>query len=325
MGCFFLKKLDIGVVGVGAIGSKHVELARTMGNLVAICDVKKKSYPFYQYYSLDAMLAKEQLDMVSVCTPNGLHAEHVIKALDSGCHVLCEKPMALSSVDCGRMIHAAEKANRRLFVVKQNRFNPPVTVVKQALDAGWLGRLLDVQVNCFWNRNKEYYSKSDWRGTILDGGVLFTQYSHFIDLLLWFVGDVKDVFGHAEKQMHSFPDTGVVLFRSMGGVMGTLNFTINSYGKNMEGSITLFGEKGTVKIGGEYLNRLEYQSIDGHVLVVPDEPLMGNRYGVNRGTSSNHDKVYRNVIDVLSGKGSIVTDMLDGLRTVEFIERVYEI
>ncbi len=237
--------------------------------------------------------------------------------------------MAITVHDCERMIHTAEETNRRLFIVKQNRFNPPVKAVKKVIDEGKLGKILSVQVNCFWNRNREYYLGSDWRGTrALDGGTLFTQYSHFIDLLYWFVGDVEEVRAYTENYLHEgvveFEDTGVVVLRFINGALGTIHFTINSYGKNMEGSVTLFAEKGTVKIGGQYLNLLEYQSIEGYEItgLAPGNPP--NVYGKNTGSMSNHDKVYENVIDVLVHGGSIATDLLDGLKTVQIIERIYK-
>src|SRR5690606_36451631 len=149
-------------------------------------DAFAAQYNTKAYYSIEDLLAAEKnIDVVSVCTPNGLHARHSIQALKAGCHVLCEKPMAITVRDCGEMIQAAEKANKRIFAIKQNRFNPPVVAVKQALDDGRLGDVYSIQLSCFWNRNAEYYQNS-WKGTkALDGGTLFTQFSHFIDLLYW--------------------------------------------------------------------------------------------------------------------------------------------
>lgn len=331
-----MKKLNIAVIGVGHIGSQHAKHACNFGNLVAVCDIKQDraktiadQYHCKSYCSLDELLAVEkELDFVAVCTPNGLHAEHSIKALKAGCNVLCEKPMATSVRDCEQMIHVAEETNRRLFIVKQNRFNPPVKAVKKAIDEGRLGKILNVQLNCFWNRNKEYYTASDWRGKLtLDGGTLFTQYSHFIDLLYWFVGDVEEVKAFTDNFIHTgvveFEDTGVVVLRFANGALGTINFTIDSFGKNMEGSVTLFGEKGTVKVGGQYLNLLEYQSFDGYEISGLEQGNPPNSYGAYKGSMSNHDKVYQNVIDVLVHKGSIATDLLDGLKTVQIIEKIY--
>jgi len=332
-----MKKLNIAIVGVGHIGSQHAKHASSMGSLVAVCDIKQErvktiaaQYPCKSFFSIDELLAYEKnLDLVAVCTPNGLHAEHSIKALKAGCNVLCEKPMATTVRDCERMIHTAEETNKRLFIVKQNRFNPPVKALKKVIDEGKLGKILNVQVNCFWNRNREYYTSSDWRGKLtMDGGTLFTQYSHFIDLLYWFVGDVEEVRAFTENYLHKgvveFEDTGVVVLKFANGALGTINFTIDSFGKNMEGSITLFGEKGTVKVGGQYLNILEYQSIEGYEISGLEPGNPPNTYGANKGSMSNHDKVYQNVIDVLVHGGSIATDLLDGLKTVQIIEKIYK-
>jgi predicted dehydrogenase len=332
-----MTKLTIAVVGVGHIGTQHARHANACGTLIAVCDIKQdraqeaaQQYNCKYYLSLDDLLMNEkQLDLVSICTPNGFHAEHSIKALKAGCNVLCEKPMATSVRDCERMIHAAEETNKRLFIVKQNRFNPPVKALKRVIDDGKLGTIIGVQVNCFWNRNQEYYRSSDWRGKLkMDGGTLFTQYSHFIDLLYWLVGDVEEVRAFTDNFLHKdvieFEDTGVVVLRFTNGALGTINFTINSYGKNMEGSITLFGEKGTVKVGGQYLNTLEYQSIEGYEITGLEPGNPPNIYGAARGSMSNHDKVYENVIDVLVHGGIIATDLLDGLKTVQIIEKIYK-
>jgi UDP-N-acetyl-2-amino-2-deoxyglucuronate dehydrogenase len=332
-----MKKLNIAVVGVGHIGSQHVKHANSLGNLIAVCDIKQdkakaiaEQYKCKSYFSIDELLTSEKnIDLIAVCTPNGLHTEHTIKALKAGCNVLCEKPMATTVRECELMIHSAEETNRRLFIVKQNRFNPPVKAVKKVIEEGRLGKILDVQVNCFWNRNREYYTGSDWRGKLtMDGGTLFTQYSHFIDLLYWLVGDVDEVRAFTQNYLHKevveFEDTGVVVLKFANGALGTINFTIDSFGKNMEGSITLFGEKGTVKVGGQYLNLLEYQSIDGYEITGLEPGNPPNTYGAHKGSMSNHDKVYQNVIDVLVHGGSIATDLLDGLKTVQIIEKIYK-
>ncbi len=267
------------------------------------------------------------VEVVSICTPNGLHAMHSIAALRAGRHVLCEKPMAINVHDCGEMIKEAEKANRRLFIVKQNRFNPPVAAVKRIIDEGKLGRLYSVQLNCYWNRNPEYYAGS-WKGTkALDGGTLYTQFSHFIDLLYWIVGDVREVRAIVSNEHHKgiieFEDQGVAILDFYSGVTGSVHYTVNAHEKNMEGSLTIFGEKGTVKIGGQYLNELEYQDIEGFAItdLPPGNPP--NNYGKYVGSMSNHDKVYANVVDVLRQGGTIATNGFEGLKTVEIIDKIY--
>ena len=220
-------------------------------------------------------------------------------------------------------------ASRRLFIVKQNRFNPPVQAVKDAIDGGKFGNIFSVQLNCFWNRNFAYYQNSDWKGTKeLDGGTLYTQFSHFIDLLYWMIGDVEEVKtfiqNYAHQEVIDFEDTGVISLRFKNGVLGTINYTVNAYAKNMEGSITIFGEKGTVKVGGQYLNKLEYQSIESAEIGTLREGNPANEYGEYQGSMSNHDRVYENLIDVLQKGGSIATNGLEGLKTVEIIEKIYQ-
>jgi UDP-N-acetyl-2-amino-2-deoxyglucuronate dehydrogenase len=331
-----MNKLKFAIVGCGRIALRHAEQIARLAELVAVCDIdQSRSNEFGQkynakvYFNIDELLANEkELDVVSICSPNGLHAEHSIKVFRSGHHVLCEKPMAISVYDCGEMIKEAEKANKRLFIVKQNRYNPPVQAIKEALDENRLGKIGSIQLNCFWNRNPEYYTQSDWKGTKkLDGGTLFTQFSHFIDLLYWFFGDVKNVEAITENFMHNqiieFEDTGVALVEFYSGIIGTINYNVNSYDKNMEGSLTIFGENGTVKIGGQYLNELEYQNIRDYKITNLPEGNPPNNYGQYVGSMSNHNKVYENVVEVLQNQGQIATNGFEGLKTVEIISKIY--
>jgi UDP-N-acetyl-2-amino-2-deoxyglucuronate dehydrogenase len=329
-------KIKFGIVGCGRIAQRHAEHIVNVGQLIAVCDTDlvkantlAEKYGAKAFGSLEEMLtAKPELGVVAVCTPNGLHAKHSIQALKSGVHVLCEKPMAISVKDCSEMIQAAERANKRLFIVKQNRFNPPVIAVKDLIDQGKLGEIYSVQLNCFWNRNPDYY-KNSWKGTKdLDGGTLYTQFSHFIDLLYWFLGDIESVKAHTGNFNHEglieFEDTGVVILKFLTGAIGTINYTVNAYKKNMEGSLTIFAEKGTIKIGGQYLNELEYQSLEGDNIsnLPPGNPP--NNYGQYFGSMSNHDKVYQNLVSVLNGEGAIATSGMEGLKTVEIIEKIYQ-
>jgi len=330
-----MKKIRFAIIGCGRIAQRHAGHISNKGILVAVCDVVNEradelaaTYNAVAYYSIDDLLKNETgIDVISVCTPNGLHAEHSIKALQSGFHVLCEKPMALQVADCKKMIAAADKNDKRLFIIKQNRYNPPVVAVKKALDEGRLGKIYSIQLNCFWNRGVDYYANS-WKGTMkLDGGTLFTQFSHFIDLLYWMIGDVKQVqslmANYAHQGIIEFEDTGVVLVQFMNGAIGTINYTVNSQGKNMEGSLTIFGEKGTVKIGGQYLNELEYQNIQDYKIDNLPAGNVANHYGSYEGSMSNHDKVYDNLIEVLQHNGAMTTSTWEGLKTVAFIEKIY--
>jgi UDP-N-acetyl-2-amino-2-deoxyglucuronate dehydrogenase len=323
------------LVGCGRIAQRHAEHINNQGVLVAVCDVVKEradelaaKYNAKAYYDIDVMLAAEKTaDVLSVCSPNGLHAAHSIKGLKAGFHVLCEKPMAINVKDCGEMIKAAEQSNKRLFAIKQNRFNPPVAAVKQVIDEGKLGKIFSVQLSCFWNRNDDYYANS-WKGTKdLDGGTLYTQFSHFIDLLYWMIGDIRNVKAFTGNYAHQntieFEDTGAIIVEFYNGAIGTINYTVNSYQKNMEGSLTIFAEKGTVKIGGQYLNELEYQNIEEYKIENLPEGNKPNNYGSYQGSMSNHDKVYENLINVLTNNASISTSAFEGLKTVEIIDKIY--
>jgi predicted dehydrogenase len=327
--------LNFSIIGCGAIAARHARHAASTGRLMALCDIVPRKaatlaneYEARAYHRIEDLLEQEnEVDVVAICTPNGLHAEQSILALQKGFHVICEKPMALTSEDARRMLDAAEKAGRHLFVVKQNRFNPPVVAVKKWLDEGRLGRIYSVQVNCSWNRTPAYYQDS-WHGTQdMDGGILFTQFSHFIDILYWMVGDVAEVKAFTRNYAHQgtivIEDTGVACLRFVSGAIGTLHFTINSYRKNMEGSVTLVAEKGTVKIGGQYLNELEYQELQEGIIPVPVTRAGANDYGFYQGSMSNHDRIYAHVAAVIEGKGKNDFSGYEGLKTVETIEKIY--
>jgi UDP-N-acetyl-2-amino-2-deoxyglucuronate dehydrogenase len=331
-----MEKIKFGIIGCGRIAQRHAEHIHNKGELVAVCDVVGEkadslaaTYKSRAYYTVEDMLKEEkEIQVIAICSPNGLHAEHAIQSLNAGFHVICEKPMALTVHDCGEMIKAAERTNKRLFAIKQNRFNPPVEAVKKIIDEGRLGKIFSVQLSCFWNRNHDYYHNS-WKGTLkLDGGTLFTQFSHFIDLLYWIIGDIKEVKAimgnYAHQGIIEFEDTGAVILEFYNGAIGTINYTVNSYGKNMEGSLTIFGEKGTVKIGGQYLNELEYQHIEGYKIENLAEGNKANNYGNYQGSMSNHDKVYDNLVEVLQKNAPISTSSFEGLKTVEIIEKIYK-
>ena len=327
-------KVKFAIVGCGRIAQRHAEHIAKYAELTAVCDIDEeksnslaKEYNVMAFNDIDKLLKFRNFDVISICSPNGFHAQHSIKALNAGFHVLCEKPLAISVQDCGEMIKAAEKANRRLFAIKQNRFNPPVSAVKNAIDDGRLGKIYSIQLSCFWNRNEDYYHNS-WKGTKeLDGGTLYTQFSHFIDLLYWLIGDIKNANGYIGNYAHEgiieFEDTGVVVVEFYNGAIGTINYTVNSFEKNMEGSLTIFAENGTVKIGGQYLNELEYQNIKNFKIENLPKGNKPNNYGNYVGSMSNHDKIYENVIDVLQNGASISTNSFEGLKTVEIIDKIY--
>jgi predicted dehydrogenase len=329
--------LRFAIIGCGKIGRRHAQHIHKYATLSAVCDTDMlkaeklgSEYGAICFDSLSLLLNSDVIfDVAVISTPNGIHAEQTIACLRKHKHVVCEKPMALNASDCRAMIAAAEKSGKQLFVVKQNRYNPPVVELKNLIDKNLLGKINSVQLNCFWNRTASYYKEDSWRGTkSLDGGVLFTQFSHFIDLLLWLMNDeVVEVKSMIDNFQHDgeieFEDTGVVMLRFEGGSIGSIHFTINSYRKNMEGSITVFGEKGTVKIGGEYLNKIVYQEIEGVALASIQNGAISNDYGTYQGSMSNHGLFYENVIDVLEHGGTITTNAAEAMKTVDLIERIY--
>ncbi len=331
-----INSLGFALVGCGRAGERHATHIGKFGRFAAVCDVKPEAaqhlsqdFGTQAFVDYGEMLqaVRDEVDVIAVCTPNGLHCEHSIKAFKAGYHVICEKPMAISVYECGEMIKAAERANRRLFVVKQNRYNPSVEHLKQLLDSGALGRIYSAHLNCYWNRNEKYFD-SDWKGSLtIDGGTLYTQFSHFIDLIYWLVGDVREVAAFTDNYCHTdsveFEDAGVAILRFYNGAIGSVNFTINSFGRNMEGSLTLFCENGTVKIGGQYLNEIEYQQVKN---IAPTQLKAGrppNEYGEYQGSMSNHEDVYANVHNVLTSSGLIGTMGYEGLKTIEIIDKIY--
>ena len=323
------------IIGCGQIATRHAMQIQQRGQLIAVCDiVQKRADDFSKkfcakpYYDIDQLLSNEkEIDVVSICTPNGLHAIHSIKSLQAGKQVLCEKPMAIRTKDARKMIDTEKQTGKRIFVVKQNRFNPPVVFIKQLLDEKKLGKVFNFQLNCFWNRPAAYYHNS-WKGTKeMDGGILFTQFSHFIDLLYWLLGDMSSASGARQNFLHKdcieFEDTGVAFIKMNNGAIGTINYTINSKQKNMEGSLTLFGEKGTVKIGGQYLNELEYFSVEGEEAPLLQQGKPANQYGFYEGSMSNHDKMYEQLIKTLDDPAHIFINSEETLKTIEIIEKIY--
>lgn len=331
-----MQKIRFAMVGCGRIAERHALHIKNYGQLVAVCDVvEAKAKQFSAQYqvpyflSIELILASsDPIDVIVICTPNGLHAQHAIQSLQKGFHVLVEKPMAISAADCERMIAAGQKSGKQLFTVMQNRFNPPVQAVKNALDTGIFGKISSIQLTCFWNRNADYYVNS-WKGTkALDGGTLFTQFSHFIDLLYWFFGEVKSIQSVTKNAAHKgiieFEDSGVVILEFESGIIGTINFSVNSFDKNREGSLTILGEKGVAKIGGEYLNTIEYSGFEKGGLGNFSVSNSANDYGTYQGSMSNHDKVYENIIDTLQNNKPFYATPKEGLKTVEIIERIYQ-
>lgn len=331
-----MKKARFGVIGFGNIGTRYRDRITENKNaeLVAVCDIRKEktkslSKEIAVYKNYKDLLEDENVDIVVVATPNNLHPEMTVAALKADKHVICEKPMALKVSDANKMILASQKTDKKLFVVKQNRFNPPIKKVKELIEKDKLGKIGLVTVNCFWNRNPDYYNSSDWKGKKeKDGGTLYTQFSHFVDIAYYLFGDFKSVYAQGFNFTHEktieFEDTGVVLIEFESGAVGSFNYTTSSYEQNMEGSVTLFGEKGSIKIGGQYLNTLEYSKVKGLKEIILEKGNLPNDYGTYKGSMSNHDKIIANVVNTIRGKEHIATSGFEGMQVVRIIEAIYK-
>jgi predicted dehydrogenase len=330
-------KIKFAVIGQGHIGKRHAEMVRRNpeAELVAVCDVATKEQLGITdiqedfFASAEEMLLKHpEIEVVNICTPNGLHAQHSLLALEAGKNVVCEKPMALSKSDCEAMLYKALQHHKTVFCVMQNRYSPPSVWLKKIVEEKIIGDVYMVQLNCYWNRDERYYKKGGWKGTQeLDGGTLFTQFSHWIDLLFWIFGDIKDIqakfgdFNHAA--LTEFEDSGFVNFNFINGGMGSINYSTAVWNSNLESSITIIGSKGSVKVGGQYMDQVEHCNIKDYTLPSLDPTNEANDYGTYKGSANNHPQIIANVIDTLKGRTTITTNAMEGLKVVDMIERIY--
>ena len=333
------QKIRFAVVGCGHIGKRHAEMVKREegAELVALCDIRPQeelgieNYPVPFYSNLtDLLQAGLDLDVINICVPNGLHAQLAIQALETGHHVVIEKPMALTLADAEKVVYTSLKYRKQVFCVMQNRYSPPSVWIKEMVESGRLGKIYMVQLNCYWNRDDRYYKPGGWHGDAqLDGGTLFTQFAHFIDIMYWLFGDICNIqarfadFNHQHST--AFEDSGFVNFSFVNGGMGCLNYSTAVWDKNMESSMLIIAENGSVKIGGQYMNEVEYCHIKDYDMpeLAPTNP--GNDYGPYKGSAQNHNFVIRNVVNVLSGKPGemITTNVLEGMKVVDIIQRIY--
>ena len=332
------KKVRFAVVGCGHIGKRHAEMIQRNpeSELVALCDVQSKDLlkldqfdvPFFN--SIEALFESGlEFDVFNIATPNGLHTQHAIHALEKQKHVVIEKPISLNKADAERIIFKALHVHKHVFAVMQNRYSPPSVWIKEIVDQGVLGKIFMVQLNCYWNRDERYYKPGNWHGTSnFDGGTLFTQFSHFIDIMYWLFGDIKNIQSRFKDFNHQsttdFEDSGFVSFDFVNGGMGCINFSTAVWNTNLESSMTIIGEKGSVKIGGQYMNEVEVCNIKDYSMpeLAPTNP--GNDYGAYKGSAQNHHYVIENVVDVIKGRAPITVNALEGLKVVEIIERIYQ-
>lgn len=333
-----MDKVRFAVIGAGHIGKRHAEMIRRHpeAELIAMCDRRSKEacqvdYDVPFYLSAAEMMAEKanDIDVVCVATPNGLHAEHSLLALNTNKHVVVEKPMALSKADCEKIIFSALHVSKRVFCVMQNRYSPPSVWLKEIVEQGVLGKIHMVQINCFWNRDDRYYQKVFWKGTKdLDGGTLFTQFSHFIDIMYWLFGDIENIqsrfFDYTHQNNTEFEDSGFVNFDFTQGGNGVLVFSTAVNRQNFESSMTIIAEKGTVKVGGQYMNEVVYCDIEDYTMPTLPEGGPANDYGHYKGSAANHHFVIENVVDTIKGRTNITTNALEGLKVVDIIERIYQ-
>lgn len=332
-------KIRFAVIGQGHIGKRHAEMIRRNNDceLIAVCDCKTqaevglKDISERYYESIDDLLQQEahNIDVVNICVPNGLHFSYSMKALEYKKHVVIEKPMTLSKADAEKIIYKSLDVSKHVFCVMQNRYSPPSVWLKEVVEQKLLGNIFIVQLNCYWNRDDRYYKPGNWHGTAdMDGGVLFTQFSHFIDIMYWLFGDIKNIradfndFNH--QTLTAFEDSGFVSFDFVNGGKGLLNYSTSVWNQNLESSITIIGEKGTIKVAGQYMNEVVYCDIKDYTMpeLAPSNPP--NDYGLYKGSAQNHHYVIENVVEKIHNGGSISTNALEGLKVVEIIERIYE-
>jgi predicted dehydrogenase len=332
-----MDKIKFAVIGQGHIGKRHAEMVRRNPGceLVAVCDILSKDKLGLTdlkekfYTSVDELLAAHpDVEVVNVCTPNGLHAGHALKALNANVNVVVEKPMALTKADCEKIIFSALHHDKTVFCVMQNRYSPPSVWLKDVVKKKIIGDIYMVQLNCYWNRDERYYKPGNWKGTQdLDGGTLFTQFSHWIDIMYWVFGDITNIqakfadFNH--QTTTAFEDSGFVSFDFVNGGMGCINYSTAVWDKNLESSLTIVGSKGSVKVGGQYMDQIEVCNIKDYTMPTLEETNPANDYGAYKGSANNHHNVIENVVETLTGKNKISTNALEGLKVVDIIERIY--
>ena len=324
----------IALVGCGRISKNHFDALRGLDGLTlsAVCDVdearareagEREGVPWFTSY--DEMLRAASCDVVTICTPSGLHSAQGVAAAKAGKHVVTEKPMSISLAQADDLVKACDDAGVHLFVVKQNRLNPPIQLLRHAVDKGRFGRIYLANVTVRWQRPQEYYDAAPWRGTWeFDGGAIMNQASHYVDLMQWLVGPVESVMAKTATQARRIEaeDSGVAIVRFRSGALGVIEVNVLTYPKNYEGSIAIMGEKGTVKIGGTAVNKVEHWSFadydDDDKLIEGANTSPPNVYGFG------HSGYYRNVLAVLRGQAKPETDGRAGRKSLELILGIYE-
>ena len=331
------KNIRFAIVGCGRIGKRHIEIIRQLpgAELIALCDINPEENPQLKqvsfYKSITELLqAHENIDVISIATPNGLHTEHALEILHAGKDIVIEKPMGLTKASCEKVVYKALQMRKQIFCIMQNRYSPPAIWAKELIESGKMGKIFMVIINCFWNRDERYYKESTWKGTAeLDGGTLFTQFSHFIDILYWLFGDIHNIqasfFDFNHQQTTEFEDSGTINLKFQDGGAGVINYSTSVWNKNFESSLTVIASNGTFKIGGQYMENVVYCHVKDYTLPALPQSRPANDYGLYKGSAANHQFVFRNVVDVLNGNGTIATNALEGMKVVEIIENIYKL
>jgi UDP-N-acetyl-2-amino-2-deoxyglucuronate dehydrogenase len=326
-------KIRFAIVGCGRIAKIHfksIEIHNNDIELISICDndhskinTLTSEYNVSGYSSLESMLNKEDLDLIALCTPSGLHSSQATLAAQHGVSVMTEKPMATRWKDGVNMVRACDEAHVRLFVVKQNRRNTTLQLLKRAIDENRFGRIHMVHINVFWTRPQEYYDQAKWRGTWeFDGGAFMNQASHYVDLLEWLIGPVDKVQSMMSTTRNiEVEDTGVMNIRWRNGALGSMSVTMLTYPKNLEGSITILGETGTVRIGGVAVNDIQHWEFNDSRDY--DKQIQEANYETSSVYGFGHPLYYKNVIDVMRGKTEPETDGREGLKSLELLIAAY--
>lgn len=328
------RKIKMGVVGCGRISKNHFEAIKAHGSdleLVGICDVEparlsevRAHLDVPAYADLTSMLEKCDADLYALCTPSGLHPRQTIEIAKKQKHIMSEKPMATQWLEGKRMVEECDRNNVRLFVVKQNRYNQTIQMVKRAIEQKRFGRIYMVNINVFWNRPQSYYDQAAWRGTWeFDGGALMNQASHYVDLLDWLIGPVESVHSYAATLGRNIQveDTAAVTVKWRSGALGSVNVTMLAYNKNFEGSLTILGEKGTVRLGGVAVNEIEHWEFAD--TQPEDASVKDASYQTTSVYGHGHPFYYKNVIDVLRGTAEPLTCGREGLRSLEVLVAAY--
>ena len=328
------RKIRFALVGCGRISGKHISALKEHehnAELIAVCDSDANALKNTTqatgaegYDSLDRLLAESDADVVILTTPSGLHPEQTIQVANDGRHVITEKPMATRLKDGKRMVNACDQNDIHLFVVKQNRLNPTLQLLKKAVTERRFGRIYMVNVNVFWTRPQDYYDQAKWRGTWeFDGGAFMNQASHYIDLLDWLIGPIESVHSYTSTLERNIEveDTGVANIKWRSGAMGSLNVTMLTYPKNLEGSITILGEKGSAKVGGIAVNKIEHWDFEDER--EEDKHVRDSNYQTESVYGIGHPLYYENVIKVLRGESDPQTDGREGMRSLETLIAMY--